>query len=297
VPVLEDAFSAIPGYAEAKTAVDTIKTWRAPQLVTAGAERRRIAAELAAAAKAGQAMPPDLVERLEADQRRGALQSEVALLITETLTQAQQELKQTAAAGIHDGYQFLQHRLDELCDEVRTDRDTLTALIGVDADAAIRSGRVEQWQRAEQLVDRYAEIRHAHYVLISMENLGVQRHVFAVSGQLEDPCDTDPFWVTRRMYNSGLTRSDLPDPEYRRHVDWLIAAQGRPVENHQRSDVFPSTMTPINWLLTLVDHNPWVPDATTLADAHATEFTATGPDLTAAQARTRMTTRKETANA
>jgi hypothetical protein len=88
--MLDDALAVIPGYAEAKTAVDTIKQWRAPQLVTAGAERRRIAEELTAAAKSGQDLPPDLAERLEADQRSGAYQSEVVRLIAETLTEAQE---------------------------------------------------------------------------------------------------------------------------------------------------------------------------------------------------------------
>jgi hypothetical protein len=113
VAILEDALKVIPGYAEAKTAVDTVKGWRPLQPVTAGAERRRIAAELTAAAKSGAELPNGLVERLEADQRRGALQSEVVRLIADTLTAAQEELKRTITDGIHEGYRYLQQRLDD----------------------------------------------------------------------------------------------------------------------------------------------------------------------------------------
>jgi hypothetical protein len=55
-------------------------------------------------------------------------------------------LKRTIKDGIGHGYQYLQQRLDELCDEVRGDRDNLAALTYVDADTAIRTNQVAQWQ-------------------------------------------------------------------------------------------------------------------------------------------------------
>ncbi|KRE31566.1 hypothetical protein ASG82_23815 [Mycobacterium sp. Soil538] len=294
---LDDALAAIPGYTEAKTAVDTVKAWRLPAIVTAGAERARIAAELTQAARAGKALPTGLIERLDADQRAAALNSKIAGLIRDTLEEAQATLKFTVSSGITSGYQHLRETLEELLAQVRRDRDQLTAVSYLDADTAIRTNQIEQWQRAETLVARYSEIRHAHFSLLSTQNSTIQRHVFAVSGQLQDPCDDDPHWINRRIHNLGYVHANVGDDEYRRHVQWLTAAQGRPAENHNRADIYPTTMPHLTWLLVIADHDVWMPDADTLTDAHHIHWVATGPDKTAAQTRTHMTNDKEHAHA
>lgn len=285
--LLNKALAVIPGYTEAKTAVDTVKQWRPPQRPEMGAETRRIAAELAEAATAGRELPVGLAERLFNEQRLGAHEVEVARLIRETLTGAQDALNNAINRNTGRAYNYLQTQVDTLTKQIRAERDSLAALVGLDADTAIRAGRVKDWQHAESLIERYAEIRHAHFSILCIEDSTTQRHVFAVSGQLPDPCDIDPYWVYRRTYYSGRTTA-VPAADYRAHVDWLNAAQGKPTETHLRSDIYPTTMHPLQWLLTIAEHKPWVPNHHELIDAHTIEFTATGADLAAAHARRQM---------
>jgi len=182
--------------------------------------------------------------------------------VVEAMHQAVTQMDTTRRQGASVALDYLRRELDSLMADVRKNRDII-ATHPTNAADVINGGRsAKDWKLVEDLVTRYDTLRalHREYVKFQGNPGGTD---FAVCGQVAKFLDTDPHWIHRRNTAHG---NGSPVPEIR---EWFASRPARrtKAEDAGRSSIWPASMRPAEWLLTVADNRPWLPNAHSIEEA------------------------------
>ncbi|WP_206499111.1 hypothetical protein [Rhodococcus sp. KRD175] len=271
--LIDRAYAAIDGYAEATEAVKTAENWVAGLSLPPSRDvlERELHIETVAAARRGDPMP-DVIARLQQYANSSAYVVDQRRIAAAVVADLRAEVEQVTKAGINSAYAVLRDELDDILADVRGSADALRNVHS--ADDAIRAGVTEQWQSVDSLISRYEELRSAHWKLVQTEGVELQRSIFYACGLLADHLEHEPVWVARRSSSAAHTTQA---PFAQAHREWLRSARTiGALSPDGRAALWPAEVEPSTWLLHIATHaQPWVPNAQTILDVHraATEAT------------------------
>ena len=154
---------------------------------------------------------------------------------------------------------ILRGELDTLMGDVDRNRPAITTQ-ALSAEHAIAAGTqaVTDWQTVNALLARYDEIRREHRDWVKRQGGDNQMPGFVAVGQTARFLDVDPTWLYRRATTTAPTGGDTTTI-----TAWLNRHRGTTIDpgDAHRTDVWPNTYRPNEWLLIVADNDPWLPDA------------------------------------
>lgn len=116
------------------------------------------------------------------------------------------------------------------------------------AEEALRVGNLSDWETVEQILTDYQALRAEHARQVRLQDKALLTRVVD-SFQCREFLDVDRHWAYRRR--TTPIADNYPAPEVLRFF---------------RADVPTITnQGPAQWILTVADHQPWLPDATQIA--------------------------------
>ncbi len=177
---------------------------------------------------------------------------------------AQQALESNTSVA----FDVLRGELDALVNDVHTHRK----LIGehpTNAEQALATGgskAAANWKTVTDLLGRYDEIHREYYTWVSRDHgTHLAAQIPVICGQTRRFLEVEPAWLHRRAVT--------PSPS---HSTSAIAAWLNPrrsinihADDPHRTSPWPNAYRPSEWLLIVVDNEPWLPDADTLTACHA----------------------------
>lgn len=270
------ALSAIPGHAEQVAQVERLKEWHlrnshaAETVCNTSQFEAAMAAEISAAARAGQQSAPELTERAREHLAGRDAHRQVMAAHRHAVAVAETQLATMERDGVSHAYQWLREQLGELFAAF----GELDIEPNLTAERALREGRGAAYTSAADLANDYLSLRNAHRRIVRLDaasgghETGALSHMVAVCGQFRNFLDHEPFWALRRRMNARQA-TDVTDTG-RTHKQWLAAAPepvGRRLGGSPKAPV-PDGITQIAWLAHVAAHRPWLPDAATLIDAY-----------------------------
>lgn len=190
-------------------------------------------------------------------------------LTVRVMEQSRIDAQQALATNTSVALDVLRAELDTLVSDVHSKRD-IVAAHPVNAEQALTTGgskAAANWKIVIDLLGRYDEIHREYYDWVSREHgthLPAQTPV--VCGQTRRFLEVEPVWLHRRATTpapGNSTDSDL--------AAWLNKRQDATFqpEDLQRTSPWPHAHRPSEWLLIVVDNEPWLPDAATLTACRA----------------------------
>lgn len=247
--IFDAAQAAIPGYTAAAKARDTARGWQKNLAIVSDRTplESQIRNELLAAANQGGDLPTDILDRLDEHDRRARTAFEHNKLLISVRQACESAVHQVVLAGISSAYSVLE---DELGDIIQQCLAIDIARTPMTADRAIAADAVNAWQRANALVSRYEDLRAAQQKFARDEATDpIDRHTFAVAGQLTDAIDHDPHWLMARREAAQRTRTGSW-PGRQELIRWWTqpAPTSAPDRRYQRNDLWPESITPKAWL-------------------------------------------------
>ncbi|WOC12582.1 hypothetical protein [Gordonia sp. MP11Mi] len=148
--------------------------------------------------------------------------------------------------------------VDTALDMCRDELDTIMARVDSNrdliarhetAETAARNGDLEAWQTVEGLLDDYDQLTAEYRRQIRLADSSLHGPLIG-SAQCRDFLDVSSYWMHQRRVTSIL--EDYPDHTIRAWFRGLPNTGG-----HSRAE----------WILTVADHQPWMPDADELRQA------------------------------
>lgn len=256
-PLRERVLDAIPGYRQAQARHDRLIALTQIVPTVHEALDAGYIEQIAAAADNESASLDDLAASYALDRQTWAAKVEFQKLVIATREQARTAAESAKVYGATEALDFLRDELDTLMAEVDKHRAPVAAHPNT-AEEAIRGGGTKQWELVEGLIARYAELRAEHRKYVTLQSGEVARG-FAVCGQIARFLEADPYWRYRRATCPGHASTD---PSI---ATWFT--QSGTGEAH-RTNIWPLGIPRNQWLLTVADNQPWLPDADTIIQAH-----------------------------
>lgn len=262
----------IPGYSAAVSREQALRTLTLQSLNGIGnaAEletdyHRKITDAVAAGAKDLVAVRDAYVADMTGMRARAEFHQLAVRVMEQSRIDAQQAMETNTAVA----FDVLRTELDGLVNDMHANRKIITEH-PTNAEQALTTGgskAAANWKTVTDLLGRYDEIHHEYYQWVSRDHgTHLAAQIPVICGQTRRFLEVEPAWLHRRAVTpapGNSTNSDI--------AAWLNRRQS--VEFHaddaQRTSPWPNAYRPSEWLLIVVDNEPWLPDADSLTACHA----------------------------
>ncbi|BBZ64959.1 hypothetical protein MINS_03880 [Mycolicibacterium insubricum] len=163
---------------------------------------------------------------------------------------------------------FLRGQLDQLMAAVRDNRERIAGQ-PASADAALAAGKnaVADYQLVQGLIGRYVEIRAEHRRYAAGNRgagggVGAFGRPFDTVGEVARFLEVVPYWQQRR----GTTPArNSTEPAIRA---WFNASHAGAMQVDSYGNSSMNAVPANQWLLTVADNDPWLPDGDTIQRAY-----------------------------
>lgn len=262
-PLRERILEQIPGYAAATNRERALRLLSLQGVDTVG-NRTDIDTDFAdRIARAVDAGTTDLTE-LRADYAAAITgleaRSSFHRLAIDVMQRARDDANQLLADHADVALDYLRGKLDQLFADVAKNRTAIEQHPD-SAEAAITAGATTGWTLVNELLGRYDEIRKEHRAWVIRQSGAPGTPGFATIGQARRFLEIDPGWLHRRAAATPPTQDDTL-------AAWFRKTAAVEPSDVNRTTIWPATYRPSNWLLTVADNDPWLPDADTIAECH-----------------------------
>lgn len=166
-------------------------------------------------------------------------------------------------------FDVLRAELDALVTDVHANRKIITDH-PTNAEQALTTGgpkAAASWKTVTDLLGRYDEIHREYYTWVSRDHgTHLPAQVPVICGQTRRFLEVEPAWLHQRAITPAPGTSTTSDV-----AQWLDSKQGIDfnADDLQRTSPWPHAHRPSQWLLIVVDNEPWLPDAATLTACHS----------------------------
>lgn len=267
----ERILDEIPGYRAAMHRFDTLRRLTLSGLDDIGnATTIEVAYydKISAAVANGVDSLHDLREQYTADVTGMQARSQFHALAVRIMQQSRTDAETALSDNADVALDYLRSELDTLMADVRKSR-TLIANHPASAEVALTAGgptAAHDWQTVTTLLGRYDEIRREHLAWVRRQSGDANTAAFATIGQVARFLEADPAWLYRRATTPVPGTGNNPTI-----AAWLDGTRITvdPAEAN-RDGIWPNTIRPSQWLLTVADNDPWVPNADTITACHNT---------------------------
>ncbi|KRD04953.1 hypothetical protein ASE48_20140 [Mycobacterium sp. Root265] len=264
--------SQIPGYQTALERERRLRTLTLQSLDNLGNGADLESAYYAKVAEAVDGGATDLnsvCDAYVADLNGMRARAEFHQLAVRVMQQARTDADHALTTGSDTALDILRSELDTLVTDVHKHRALIVAH-PVNAEQALTTGgpkAASDWKAVTELLGRYDEIHREYTEWVSRQHeTHLPTHIPVACGQTRRFLEIEPAWLHRR--------ATTPAPDGSNNHDiaaWLNqhGATDLNPEDMQRNSPWPHAHRPSEWLLIVVDNQPWLPDAATLTACHA----------------------------
>lgn len=271
VPLRDRILDQIPDYRSALLRADALRslTLRGLDLGNTGTIDTAYYAKISDAVTNGADNLDDLRDQYTADITGMQARSQFHALVVRIMQQSRADAETALGDNTDVALDYLRSELDTLMVDVRNNR-TLIDNHPATAEAALSAGpqAAQDWATVTTLLGRYDEIRREHLAWVRRQSGDMSNAAFATIGQTARFLEADPTWLYRRATTPAPSYGW--DPAVTTITAWLDGTRMDgtrmtvdPAEA-QRDGIWPNTIRPTQWLLTVADNNPWVPDGPTI---------------------------------
>lgn len=299
-PLSERILDAVPGYRDAESRAEIIRphAMAARQHVTEATHEvdTSFRAIIERVLAAGENLD-DVFKQYEiahSSQMHRKAFNRLILEVAESVEQRPREILDSHRNSADTVLEFLHAEMDSLFAEINQHRDVLAAHPESAEAALFVEDGAARWKLVGEFIDRYDELRTEHRKVMRRQDPDFNPRPFYFVAQTPHFLAVEPYWIVKRRLSSppNQRRTEMievwaqawgrvfPDDrlgpltaaERNPNADvrqFYSIAAGRSIsEDANRRELFPVGQTKSEWLLTLADVGPWMPDAHTIGDAY-----------------------------